>query len=347
MFLNFKIIEGQQQKHEEQFFQDEDNIDAVQIEFKSASAMSQKDSVFVTILSNPNPNPKTGEVKGDILCLHGIDGYGHFWPKYSVRGFLDAGYRVFIPDLPSWGRTAALSHPESFGYIADMNIYSKCIDQLINELIIPSLKEDKKPLFLCSISLGGMHVVNYLFDHQSKGQVDGCIFVSPALALARESIPSPLLVASIRTLLYLFPSMGSVESPNGGVKGNICPDPQFEVDFFSDPLNYRGNVKMGTGRECLDSFARMEERMAKISVPFLILHGSLDRATCPAGSDRLFESSQSTDKSFISYENVEHIIFHERPGAVQDVVDWMDLRMDGSKTISTKKTIAGPRWKKE
>lgn len=342
MFLNFPRIEGQQQKHDKQFFLDE-NIDAVQIEFKTASATSQKESVFVTIFSK-----KTGKIKGDILCLHGIDGYGHFWPKYSVRGFLDSGYRVFIPDLPSWGRTAALFYPESFGYIADMSIYSKCIDQLINELIIPSKQEYKKPLYLCSISLGGMHAVNYLFEHQIKGQVDGCIFVSPALALARESMPSPLLVTSIRTLLYLFPSMGSIESPNGGVKGNICPDPQFEVDFFSDPLNYRGNVKMGTGRECLDSFARMEERMAKISVPFLILHGSLDRATCPTGSDRLFESSQSKDKSFISYENVEHIIFHERPGAVRDVVDWMDSRMDGSpKTISTKKTIAGPRWKKE
>ena len=106
---------------------------------------------------------------------------------------------------------------------------------------------------------------------------------------------------------------------------------------------------MGTGKAVLDSFYTIQDRMTQVKLPILIMHGSRDRATCPSGSEQFFKSASSIDKTFFIYEEVEHIIFHERPDAVNDVIKWIDLRVGvdeagASSLTSNFQSIKGERW---
>lgn len=48
--------------------------------------------------------------------------------------------------------------------------------------------------------------------------------------------------------------------------------------------------------------------IASFDLPFRVVHGTHDRLTSPKGSVALVENAKSTDKEYILYDDVEHIM---------------------------------------
>jgi acylglycerol lipase len=287
------------------------------VEFLQLIIPVGNEKVFTTVYG-PTVTPKA-----DIIVMHGMDAFGAYFAKYAGNNFTTNGFRVTVPDLPSHGRTSVLFNPNTHGLYDDVSIFPKVVDTLLNELLPKYTPSLSGKVFVIGKSLGGMHLVNYFSQYQHKNQVDGAIFICPAVELSSASKPSFLLEQTVRTLLYFAPWMGNLEAPSNGVHGNICADPQFEIDFYAEPLNYRGRVKMGSGIALMDSMMSMKEKIPGIRIPFLIIHGEEDKATALSGSRALYENAASKDKNLITYPGIQHIIFHEKPDAVNDLTDWM------------------------
>jgi alpha-beta hydrolase superfamily lysophospholipase len=73
----------------------------------------------------------------------------------------------------------------------------------------------------------------------------------------------------------------------------------------------------------------LEEKLAAIELPMLILHGSADGLALPQGSKMLHEKVSSSDKKLIIYEGLYHEIYNEpeQEDVMTDVADWLAPRL--------------------
>jgi len=76
----------------------------------------------------------------------------------------------------------------------------------------------------------------------------------------------------------------SAASKRGGA---VSRDPQTLVAKYSDPLVYTGPIRVRTGSEILRICSYLQQNMKRITVPFLVLHGTTDTVTDPDASQDL------------------------------------------------------------
>jgi alpha-beta hydrolase superfamily lysophospholipase len=81
---------------------------------------------------------------------------------------------------------------------------------------------------------------------------------------------------------------------------------------------------------------RADERLKKefplITLPLLILHGTLDKATRPAGSQLFFDTAGSADKTLKLYEGGFHDPLNDidRGAVMADIRNWIESRLHSS-----------------
>jgi alpha-beta hydrolase superfamily lysophospholipase len=75
---------------------------------------------------------------------------------------------------------------------------------------------------------------------------------------------------------------------------------------------------------------RADERLKKefplITLPVLILHGTLDHVTKPSGSQRFYDTAGSKDKTLKLYEGHFHDLLNDvgRDIVMADIQSWLD-----------------------
>lgn len=132
-------------------------------------------------------------------------------------------------------------------------------------------------------------------------------------------------VAPVFSLLapkYQFSSASNSTSP-------VSRDPEALKHKYTDPLVFTGSVRVKTGYEILRSSAYLKQNLYRVTVPFLVLHGTSDDLTDPKGSQRLFDEASSTDKSIKLYPGLLHdlLIEPERVEIMADIIDWFSCRV--------------------
>jgi alpha-beta hydrolase superfamily lysophospholipase len=108
---------------------------------------------------------------------------------------------------------------------------------------------------------------------------------------------------------------------------NMSRDREKNRAIVEDPLYCRnGTVRLGS--ESLDTIARTRARAAELRLPLLILHGTGDRITSPEASRSFFDATGSPDKTYRSYPDAFHNLFHDTNAAevMGDLCDWLDAR---------------------
>jgi len=67
----------------------------------------------------------------------------------------------------------------------------------------------------------------------------------------------------------------------------------------------------------------------EIVTPFITLHGTIDKATLPYGSELLYEKSTSKDKTIKIYKNQNHELLWEPmyKEVHDDIMDWFEKRI--------------------
>jgi alpha-beta hydrolase superfamily lysophospholipase len=253
-----------------------------------------------------------GTPRAAIVLAHG---YAEHLGRYEAfaSDLVARGLAVYALDHWGHGRSDG-----RYGFVPRFSAFTDGVELLRAEV---AARHPGTPLFLVGHSMGGLIAAAHLVTHQSH--YAGAILSGPAIKAAEE--PSRLLILVSRLLSALAPRLGVLALDAQGVSR----DPAVVAAYRADPLVYTGKMSARLAAEMFDAMAAVRAAAGGITLPILLLHGSADSLTAPAGSQFLFNAVSSTDKQLKLYPGLYHEIFNEpeRDGVIGDLAGWVDAHL--------------------
>ena len=247
-----------------------------------------------------------------LLIAHGLAEHSGRYQNFA-RFFVDRGYAVYALDHSG--------HGKSDGDRCHIGRFSQFTDGV--GLLLEKVREEIPDtlVFLVGHSMGGLIVTHFLIEHQSE--FTGCI-LSGALVQPAVEVPE-LQRLTIRLLSKVLPKLGLLQLD----ASEVSRDPEVVDRYRKDPLVFTGKVSARLLEQLFSSMSGLEEKVAAIELPMLILHGSADGLALPEGSKMLHEKIGSGDKKLIIYEGLYHEIYNEpeQEDVMTDVADWLAPRL--------------------
>ena len=254
--------------------------------------------------------PKT-RPKAAVIIVHGLKDHSDRYAATAVK-LVAQGYAVHAFDLRGHGRSAgARVYVDSFSdYVADLAIF---VDRV-------RAREPDRPIFLFGHSMGGAIATLYTID--KKPDLRGLVLSGAALKPG-QSVSGPL-IATTKVLAVLWPELPVLDLD----LDQFSRDPAVVADAKKDRLVYQEPGPARTAAEVLRGIGRIQDSMAEVSPPLLILHGGADKVTDPEGSRQLKERARSSDKTLIVYDGLYHDLLHEpeKDKVFGDILSWLDAR---------------------
>ena len=254
-----------------------------------------------------------------LLIVHGLAEHSGRYVNLA-NYFVPKGYAVYGFDHRGHGRSAGRR-----GYVSHFTDYLDDLNTFVN--IVRNKYVDTR-IFLVGHSMGGTIGTAYAVNHQLE--LAGLILSGATLKL--DPGVSPLLTTLAPLISMLLPRIGTVVIDASA----ISRDPAIVDDYVNDPFVYRGKISARLGGELIKTIRKLPPQLPEIKLPTLIMHGTADRLSHPAGSQMLYGRIGSEDKTLKLYEGFYHEIFNE-PGHKQvfsDMETW--LATHTSQTEATK-----------
>ncbi|GAA5894490.1 hypothetical protein JCM8208_006256 [Rhodotorula glutinis] len=303
------------------------------------------------------PTRGAPERHSDLVFVHGINDFGGKFAMHADK-FLDAGYRVIVPDLPGHGRSTGIHvYCPSMDALADA-VYEVIKDVAVHDYELvrdgPSGSVTQTPqrkVFVAGQSLGGFTAALTCLkygtsrdtslpsstsapspsrsDATFRPTITGGLFLCPMLAISPTSRPSYLVELVGRALASVAGPL-PLASAN---KGKNSEDPQVEEVFNRDPQTYHGKLRIATGLAILQGILALSAAQSHLRVPFLVCHGTGDRVTSPHGSEDLHRLAESSDKELRLFPEYEHILLRKgrdeaddarRQSVLGAMLDWLE-----------------------
>lgn len=252
-----------------------------------------------------------GPVKAVMVIAHGLSEHsGRYLPL--VNYFVNKGYAVYALDHDGHGQSEGLR-----GYVASFDHFVDDLNSYISE--IKTQYQDTK-ILLVGHSMGGIISVQYLLKYPNS--VTACIL--SGAALATDKVIGPVQKQLLKLFSMILPKVPMVKLEGEAVSR----DPAVVKAYETDPLVFRGK---GTARLLAEIVKSADSGMAKatdIALPLLILHGGHDLLENVSGSQRLFDSVSSEDKTLKIYPGFYHEIFLEKENVevFADIEQWLSAR---------------------
>lgn len=276
-------------------------------------------SLFVTsrgeTMFTQSWTPVSFKVRGLVFLLHGLNEhsgrYNDFAKKLNANGF-----KVYGMD---W-----IGHGGSDG----LHAYVPSLDDAVNDMkqfLSKILAENPGlPCFCFGHSTGAAIILKAALDPKVESRIDGVVLTSPAVGVQPAH---PIFTVLAPIFSFLLPRYQFSAANKRGAA--VCRDPEALLAKYSDPLVFTGSIRVRTGYEILRITAYLQQNLCKLTVPFLVLHGSDDAVTDPEGSKKLYEEASSTDKSIKLYKGLLHdLLFElEREEIMQEIIDWLNQRL--------------------
>ena len=250
--------------------------------------------------------------KATVVLVHGFTEHSGRYADLAER-LNRHGYAVCAPDLRGHGR----SEGERILVMA----FDQYLDDFERVLACARQREPGWPLFLYGHSMGGAIVALWAIAGQPG--VRGLVLSAPPARMGDHVFPVLRRLAGI--FGRLFPRLRVVRLGTG----MLSRDPAVVEDFRSDPLVYHGRLPCRTGAEILRAAERLRQTAGAIRLPLLILHGTEDSLTDPAGSQELYDRAASPDKKLKLYQGLYHDLVHEpeKEEVMADLVGWVERRV--------------------
>lgn len=247
--------------------------------------------------------------RGAVVLAHGYaEHHGRFAAVADV--LTNSGFAVVTHDARGHGSSTGVP----FGVIDNF-------DSLVTDFVGLARHAQQRypnmPTFLYGHSMGGLAVLRAA----ERGELDVAgIVLTSAAVVAAESIPGPL-VAVANVLGKLAPGLKTIALEQGA----ISRVEQVNEAYDADPLVYRGKITAGTGREMNIAMKRAVKDLARIDCPILVLHGTADRLTAPAGSLAVIRGVRSADAEIRLFPGAFHELHNEPESAdvLSYVTDWL------------------------
>jgi acylglycerol lipase len=251
-----------------------------------------------------------GKPRGIIAICHGFNSHGgqYIW---TAEQFQAAGFSAYAIDLRGRGK----SDGRRF-YVDDMADYVADLSGMIK---IAKAREPGFPLFLLGHSAGGL--VSCTFALENQRELAGLICESFAFR-----VPAPgFALAAIKGLAALFPRLPVLTLKTR----DFTRDPKVLAALDSDPFIANEKQPAKTVAALVRAAERLQTEFPKITLPVLIMHGTLDKATLPAGSQFFYDTAGSKDKTLKLYEGHVHDLLGDvgREKVIGDVIGWVEARL--------------------
>jgi alpha-beta hydrolase superfamily lysophospholipase len=264
----------------------------------------------------------TGEPWASLIVVHGIA--EHSGRYEHVGGWLsDAGIDVSAYDQRGFGASA--------GRRAWLDRWSRNHDDLQERLASTRAIAAGRPVFVYGHSLGGLIALGYAVANPPRPQPDGYVLSAPATA---SEIPV-WKQALARILGRIAPGIAIPNAFDGGL---LSSDPKVGRAYQADPLNQHTTTTR-FGLEAIREQARVQDAMARLTVPTLVIHGESDRLVSPSASAPLAELPGVTRRT---YPKLRHEMHNEPEGhdVIDDVIAW--LRAEAADRVHDATAISVP-----
>ena len=251
-----------------------------------------------------------GKPRAVMILIHGFNSYSAYfaWP---AEQFASNGLACYALDLRGRGK----SEGERF-YVEKFSDYLGDVDILVRQARSANAG---LPIFVLGHSVGGVIAASYVFEHQNE--IAGLISESFAYDVGLPDAAA-LLVKGISHLtphLHVYTLKNEIFSR----------DPAAVARMNNDPLIEKESQPAETSAEVLKAADRLTANFPKFSLPVLILHGTADKATRPAGSQRFYDMAGSKDKTLKLYEGHFHDLLNDvdKELVMADIQAWIDARL--------------------
>lgn len=247
--------------------------------------------------------------KGVILLVHGMGEHSGRY-HHVAQALNQAGYAVYALDHRGHGKSGGLR-----GYIGsidkpvdDLEIYYEKIKRLHGDV----------PFFVYGHSMGAL--ISLLFVQRRQDELTG--WISQGTPLFVDSTVSGLVVKVASLLNRVAPKMRLLPLDSSGLSNN----PDVIATYKSDPLNINGAHRVSLLYGIIQGGQNARQEVNKIRLPLLVLHGREDRVCPVAGSQLLYDSASSKDKTLKIYDGLLHEIHNEneQKQVFSDIISWLD-----------------------
>lgn len=248
-----------------------------------------------------------------VVICHGVNSHSGQY-DWTARQLVDKGFAVYALDLRGRGKSSG----ERFS-IKDIEEY---VGDLATMIELAKTREPGLAVFLLGHSAGGVVSCVYTLEHQSE--IDGLICESFAFR-----VPAPGVVLSvIKGLSRMAPHLRVLKLHNE----DFSRDPEAVRALNADPL-IAGEVQpASTVAALVRADERLEKEFGRITLPVLIMHGTVDKATVPAGSEFFYLHAGSQDKTLKLYEGHYHDLFNDygKEEVMLDTTHWIRKHLPAS-----------------
>lgn len=257
-----------------------------------------------------------------VVLLHG-GGPGASGVSNYVRNIdaLAERYRVIVPDLPGYGRSAKhIDQSDPFGHLAD------AVRGVLDELGLLSAH-------LVGNSYGGAAALRLALD--TPDRVDRMVLMGPGGIGTTRALPTP----GLRSLLSYYGGNGPSRDKlatfirrylvhNGSAVPDEVIDARYQAsidpDVVADPP-----LRRPAGPAALRTLWRMDftrdRRLAGLTTPTLVIWGAADKVNRPSGGLTLATTMPDCDLRVVS--NTGHWVQWEQSELFNDTVrEYLDER---------------------
>jgi alpha-beta hydrolase superfamily lysophospholipase len=251
-----------------------------------------------------------GAPRACLVLQHGFNAHsGHM--DWAAQQFAAAGYACYAVDLRGRGRSSG----ERF-FVENFDHYLADLD-----LAVTRAKADhpELPLFLLGHSAGGVTATSYAARYPER--LSGLICHSFAFR-----VPAPRLVLDIvQWLGGVLPRLKALKLNNA----HFSRDPEWVAMMNADPLIHDERQPARTVGEMWKADKRLEQAFATMMLPVLIIHGTEDKATLPAGSEYFHDHAGSPDKTLKLYPGHYHDLLADigKEAVLADILAWTNARV--------------------
>src|SRR5499427_4359435 len=251
-----------------------------------------------------------GKPRAVMILIHGFNAHSAYfaWP---AEQFAARGIACYALDLRGRGK----SEGERF-YVEKFSDFLGDVDRLVRQA---RAENPGLPIFVLGHSVGGVIASSYVFEHQNE--VAGLISESFAYDVGLPDAAALLLkgISHLAPHLHVYTLKNEIFSR----------DPEAVARMNADPLIEKESQPAETSAEVLRAADALTEHFPQFTVPVLILHGTADKATRPAGSERFYRMAGSQDKTLKLYEGGFHDLLNDidREAVMADIQGWVDARL--------------------
>ncbi|HEX5658340.1 MAG TPA: alpha/beta hydrolase [Polyangiales bacterium] len=259
----------------------------------------------------------SGTPRALVVISHGFKAYGGLY-TWTAEQLAKAGFVVYAHDHRGHGESGGDRYEAT-----DIQHFVTDLDHVVD---LAKSRDPGLQTFLLGHSAGGVIGCVYALEHQEK--LAGFVCESYAFGVY---VPA-LGLQALKGLSHVAPHLHVVD-----VKNKLFSrDPKVVAALDHDPLIPQINYPAGTVAAMVRGTERIRAEFAKITLPVLIVHGSEDKVTEPAGSKLFFESTGAKDKTLKIYDGYYHDLLADegREVPLADIQAWFEARISVAPVVS-------------